>query len=73
MTAGYVFFLLSCWQAQTFYFGMNQNFLKTPASGVSNYLTAHPHYKTAPGSRLSACRALDRNQGVPHSENTGII
>lgn len=35
-----------------FYFGMNQNFLQTPASGVSNYLTARAHYKAAPGSGL---------------------
>lgn len=59
---------LSCWQAQTFYFGMNQKFsLKTPASGVSNYLTAHPHYKAGPWEPAPSGLAelLARNQGAP--------
>lgn len=59
MTAGCVY-CFHVGTAKIFYFGMNQSFLKTPVPGVSNYLTAHPHYETAPGSQSdSACQDLD--------------
>lgn len=67
----YIFFFFFCafmLPAQAFYFWDESLFLKMPASGVPNYLTAHRHYETAHRRRQLACWALDRNQGAPHGE-----